>query len=584
VSTVDLNLQRGHAILQACAEAGVCDLVLSPGSRSTPLVLAAEAVAPRLRIHIATDERAAGFFALGLAHATGAPVALLCTSGSAGAHYLPALVEARATHLPLVVLTADRPAELHGCGAPQTIPQRDLFGAHVVASEHLEAAEPGEQPRLVVTASRLVQAALAPGGGPVHLNVAFREPLWQPEACTPLPAPRSPRIVQGPRRLERREVRRLARRLAAVKRGAIVAGPRAPRASDPRWRAVVSELGQRLGWPVLADPTSQLRFGRPASAPIIVGYDGLLRDAAWASDHRAEQVLRLGRLPTSGAAQAWLGRASAQILVDADGDWHDPWWAAEALYACDPLVLCADLLAELPACPHRDWSDAWQAADRQAAEATAALLEHDLWGGAIASAVASALPAGAALHVASSLAIRDLEGFADRAASVAVFANRGAHGIDGTLATALGESASGRFDPVVVLAGDLAFLHGLSDLAHLPPAHPLVVVCVDNDGGGIFDHLAVARHPSAFERAFVTPHGQDLGRLGAAFGLETRSLASLPELRQALAVALGGSAGSHRWLLHVPIDRTRDLELHQAAWAATARALTFQGPTTKEAA
>jgi 2-succinyl-5-enolpyruvyl-6-hydroxy-3-cyclohexene-1-carboxylate synthase len=555
------NAEFAAALVGALAAGGVRDAVVSPGSRSTPLALALAARAD-LRVHVLVDERAAGFVALGLARASGAPVALLATSGSAGAHWLPALVEAALSCVPLVAITANRPDDLQGCGAPQTIEQRGLFGPHVRWSAQVgppRAGGPAGWPAAV--AARAVDKAKGPPAGPVHLDVPFREPLWSPGL--PTPAPRvAPRVLRAAPAVDARLAAEVAALLDAP-RGVIVAGPRAVASADDAGR--VLRLARARGWPVLADPVSGLRgLDDPT---LVLAADALLRQPA--PELRPDVVLRLGQPPTSKATTTWLEACGATtVLVDEAGDWQDPTHSA-ALLAVAPAGLLCDALggqeqardfggagkgfrsdsraegqgshggtpAATPKSRGDVWLAAWRAADDAAQAVLAAAAKDGLWEGSVARAVVEALPAGAALHVASSLAIREVDAFGGAAApGVRVTSNRGCNGIEGTLATAAG--AALHRGPVVALLGDLAFVHDLDGLA---AAHeldlPLVAVVVDNGGGAIFQQLSVAAHP-AFERLFLTPSRLDLD--AAAVGLGARVLVArdLATLRAALREAL----------------------------------------------
>lgn len=536
------NAEFAAALVGALAAGGVRDAVVSPGSRSTPLALAFAARAD-LRVHVLVDERAAGFVALGLARASGAPVALLATSGSAGAHWLPALVEASLSCVPLVAITANRPDDLQGCGAPQTIEQRGLFGPHVRWSAQVGPPRAGGPPGWpAAVAARAFDRAKGPPAGPVHLDVPFREPLWAPGL--PAPAGRvAPRVVRPAPAVDAGLAAEVAALLEAP-RGLIVAGPRAVASADDAAR--VLRLARARGWPVLADPASGLRGHDDPT--LVLGADALLRSPP--PGLRPDVVLRLGQPPTSKATTTWLDACRATtVLVDEAGDWLDPTHTA-ALLAIAPAGLLCDALGGQEHGP--GWLDAWRAADDAARGALADAARDGLWEGSVARAVVEALPAGAALHVASSLAIREVDAFGGAPApGVAVTSNRGCNGIEGTLATAAGAALAGR-RPVVALLGDLAFVHDLDGLA---AAHeldlPLVAVVVDNGGGAIFQQLPVAAHP-AFERLFLTPSRLDLDAASAGLGARVRVARDLATLRGALREAL---ARPERLVIRAVVDR-----------------------------
>ena len=580
--TAAANARFASRLVQALLRGGAREAVISPGSRNTPLALALLA-APGLRAHVVLDERVAGFVALGLAKASGRPVLLSCTSGSAGAHYLPALVEARALRLPLVALTANRPAELWDNGAPQTIEQRGLFGEQVGWTRQLAAPTPTPTPNEAAWLRRLVAQALA-CAGPVHFDLAFREPLWAPGceprvAAAPAPAPRPPA------RLE------LAAppALLSARRGLIVVGPEAAAPADEEdFTREVLALGGALGWPVLADPLARVRW----SGAAIGAADTLLRDPELAARLRPDAVLRFGRVPTSKPVQRLLAEVPC-LLVDRHGDWHDPSLGAEQLLVGEASALAAALrevsaersgsAAARADSAGADFAASWRAADRAAraalgeacraepgllpSAADAALSAGASWAGAAVAAVVDASPAGGALHVASSMPIRDLDAFGGaEAAALRVSGNRGANGIDGTLATACGVALA-RAQPVTVLCGDLAFLHDASGLlAARGLGVTLTIVVLDNGGGGIFHYLPIEAHP-AFERLFLTPQPAELEPLAAAAGAAYLRLADLSELRAALSTPAQGVR-----VLHLSYERERDLACHAQAYAAAAAA------------
>lgn len=532
--------------LIACAqvdEASVVDVVLSPGSRSTPLVLAFEAC-PQARLHNVLDERAAAFFALGLARARRQPAILLCTSGSAGTHWYPAVVEAAGSRVPLLLLTADRPVELQDCGAPQTMNQQQLFGPHVRLFADLGAprdAGGGSAPRFwQVRAAQAVDAATGAVPGPVHLNVAFREPLWAPGVHALAEVGPAPRVVRGAPQVDAASVAAFAARLQ-VERGVIVCGPRSP--DDGGLAAAVTALAARLQWPILAEPTSGLRFGSHPKDCIVSTGDALLRDAVFAADHAPQCVLRIGAMPTSKPMTQWLGQQGAgrTILVEPSGQWLDPTLGVDTLLVAEPVALCRTLTEQLPARTHSAWLPAWREADESAGAALRHGCGEGFWGGAVVRELMEALPAGAGLHVASSMAVRDLDSFAPpRTSDVRVWCNRGTNGIDGTLACFLGAATAWQEDPAVALMGDLAFLHdvGALLLGNALRGQSATVVVVNNQGGSIFDFLPIAQHPSAFAPHFRTPQVATIGALCAAAEVRSARVISREGLRAALQESL----------------------------------------------
>lgn len=549
---------------------------MSPGSRNTPLVMAV-AQTSEITSHVVLDERSAGFFALGMARALGEPVALLCTSGSAGAHYLPALIEAYYSNIPLLALTADRPAELQDCGAPQTVAQSQMFGAHVRASFELQAPYTG-MPQLnwlSTLATRAVEVATGAVPGPVHLNVPFREPLWEPAAPVDDHAVKMPpRILRGENILSPAVVAMLADRLAAQERGVFVCGPMAPDARQtPRLRTALTQLAECLGWPILAEPTSQLRFALPNDQSLITSYDLLLREQTWAHSMAPSCVVRIGQLPTSKALQEWLAREGSgkTILIEATGAWRDPAHSADTLLVAEPAQVFEQLLNVLTARRAAStYLQQWRRAEQLLAPKIAAACSDDLlWEGAVARQLVESLPAGASLHVASSMPVRDLDAFAPSLPRVVnVYANRGANGIDGTLASAFGAASVAGEGPLWVLMGDLAFFHDASSLALARDTRATVVI-LNNGGGGIFDFLPIAASlgdAPAFQRFFTTEQQIDIGALCVAYGAVWKQVTTMSEMKHVFAQRHNDlkMSGHGVLVIEVAIARQANVARHRA--------------------
>ena len=566
-----------RAFLDELARCGLREACTSPGSRSTPLVLSL-ARDPRIRATSHLDERSGSFFALGLAKTSGRPVALACTSGSAAANYAPAVIEAHEARVPLLVLTADRPPELRDVGAGQTIDQVKLYGR--AAKWYLEVDEaPATAERMRwmrQLACRAFWTSLDGRPGPVHLNFSLREPLVLEESLPEVepggggrpdgrPWVTRPfvRAEAGPRTVES-----LAGDLAARPRGVVVAG-RAER--DPGLGAAVASFAARLALPLLAEPLSGARRGAAA----VAHYDALLRDADFASAHRPELVLRIGDLPTSKPLRTWLAALDAeQVALDAEGAWQDPAGVVGARIAANPRATLAALTPE-----HRDagdpaWLERWRSADRTTAGAIAATLGDELSEPRVAAELAGALPPEATLLTASSMPIRDLETFAaardDGAHGIRILSNRGANGIDGTVAAALG-AAAGSERPVVLHIGDVALAYDLTALLSARRLElELTIVLVNNDGGGIFHFLPVAREGEDFEQHVATPHGLDFAQAAALFGARHVHVTDAAALRAELARSLGSGAVT---IVEVRTDRDANVALHRRVWDAVRVAL-----------
>ncbi len=561
-----LRLRRG-------ARAGGLRLaVVSPGSRSTPLAVALWRQ-PEIEVSVIVDERSAAFFALGAAQASGEPAALLCTSGTALANYHPAVCEADESGIPLVVLSADRPPELRGIGAGQTIDQVKTFGSSVrwFCEVGIHAADDDGLLHYRSVACRALAAARGEvRPGPVHLNLPWREPL------APLPVEGAV-TATDPLALEGREGRPLtavtqvdlepsvflldemAGHIGDAISGAIVAG----RQLDPELREPLAHLARVSGFPILADPASQLRCGPHDRSHVVAAYDLLLRDEHFARSVVPELVLRFGEMPTSKPLRTWLAESGAdQIVVDPSGGWNEPTNRAAAILRADPTECASGWAARLEGLEGRErpLPDRWLVAERAAQAALDASIAE---GGEIAEpalhrALGAAHRDGDLVYTASSMPIRDQEAFlAPSGTDVHFLCNRGANGIDGLVSSGIGAAhASGR--PTTIVVGDLGLLHDLGGLAALREVStPVRIVVIDNNGGGIFHFLPqeAALPEDEFEALLGTPRGVDAAKAAALFDLPHRRLQSLSELPEALAAGTG--------LIEVRTDRGTNVEAHR---------------------
>ena len=540
--TIDTYLLL-RAFVDELARCGVAGACTSPGSRSTPLVLTL-ARQPGLQTWSHVDERVAGFFALGVAKHSGRPAAVACTSGTAAAHYLPAVIEAREARIPLVVLTADRPPELREVGAGQTIDQLKLYGdaAMWFFAVGTLRATPERLRWMRRLAFRAYETAVSGRPGAVHLNFALREPLVLDEPLPPADDEPLPRA--------RRRPPAAAVELEVGERAVIVAGRHE---RDDGLAAALPAAAAALGAPLLADPLSGARRG-PAA---VAHYDDLLRDEGFAVAHGPDTVIRVGDLPTCKPLRQWLAGldGARQVAFDPERAWQDPAAVVGEVLDADPAAWAQSIAGPSRASA---WLDAWRRADDAAAEAIAAELGDAISEPAVARALA-ALPSEVTVFTASSMPVRDVEAFwPARDAPPRVLAHRGANGIDGTLAAAFGAAAAGA--RVVVHLGDVALAH---DLGALLSASRLglgiTIVLVDNAGGGIFDFLPVASQTDAFEEHVATPTGLDAERVAALFGLRYERVEELGALREAPGT-----------LLHVRTDRAENVALHRRLHEAVA--------------
>jgi 2-succinyl-5-enolpyruvyl-6-hydroxy-3-cyclohexene-1-carboxylate synthase len=557
----DPNSIFAAALVEGWLARGVTDAVISPGSRSAPLALALLR-APDMRTHVFLDERSAAFFALGLGRAAGRPAVVVCTSGTAGAHFHPAVLEAHHGRVPLIVCTADRPPELHRVGAPQTIEQEHLYGEALRASflpAAPELATDDDAGREMVRAAAESLAgdsldaalgSLGGGCGPVHCNLPFREPLVpreMPEPIAPIPGGR-PKLGVN---------RMLAPPLPIVGGGRvlIVAG----------WGASRDLQQIPAGVPVLADPLSNLRAGDDA----IGAYEALLRIPRFVNEHRPDLVVRIGAPLTSRVAMEWLDRSIPQVLIDADHAGLDPYRSASEVIT----RTVGSLKFTEPLDPA--YATSWHAAERAARQRIDAYLDAfaPTFETRVARDVAAVIPDGGALVVGSSMPVRDLDWGMRPRSGLTLYANRGVNGIDGFVSTALGIAAGRDRAPVVALTGDLGFLHDANGLINAAARGlDAVFVVVDNRGGGIFSFLpqgdAMRVAPDEFEQLFGTPADVDLAALASLHGLPFDRVTDPGAVAPTVAAAI--DAGGTRVVI-VPTDRPASVERHGGLWAAVAR-------------
>jgi 2-succinyl-5-enolpyruvyl-6-hydroxy-3-cyclohexene-1-carboxylate synthase len=578
----------------------------------------------RFKLWMHLDERSGAFFALGLARKTAEPVAIVCTSGTAAANCMPAVVEARMAQVPLLVLTADRPPELRDVGAPQTIDQIRFYGAQVKWS--VEMATPAPSADLLryarTTACRAVATSAAAPAGPVHLNFPFREPLTpvaipgefldhlpgdalfgrhnsQPYARVEVPnaghsgagAP-SGALWEG---AGAAAFPALAARLLRARRGLIVAGPmRAPGIAEP-----LARLAGLLGYPILADPLSGLRAGRHDRSLVLTTYDAFLRDEHFITCLVPEVVIRFGAMPTSKPVLQYLQRYPAveQILV-VHGGWPDSSLLVSHVIESDVVDFCRVLATTIDALATTlpvgtastlggTWVQTWVETDRRAGQALAATLGgmQELFEGRVFAELAELLPDGATLLAGNSMPVRDLDSFfPGTGRAIDILANRGANGIDGVVSTALGVAAAGA-GPTVLAIGDISLYHDMNGLLAARQYNlDLTIVLLNNDGGGIFSFLPQATTPlvddredatatdraALFETLFGTPHGLEFRHVAALYGATYSSVAGWTGFREAVRASIA-HGGLH--LVEVPTDRARNVVLHRRCWPAVAEAI-----------
>jgi 2-succinyl-5-enolpyruvyl-6-hydroxy-3-cyclohexene-1-carboxylate synthase len=608
--------------------AGIRDAIVCPGSRSTPVALALRAHAG-VHVQVLIDERSAGFFALGLARTTRRPVVLLATSGTAVVNFAPAVVEASLARVPLVVLTADRPDELLDRGAPQTIDQNHLYGSHAkwFVRLDLDSTAPDGVANARFVAARAVATASEGPAGPVQIDLPLREPLI-PAGDLGAVAPMAgagagagakgdpfASALQGRRHLDEEQLTALGRRLASIERGLIVAGP----LDDPATHEPIARLAAATGFPILADPLSGLRTGGHDRSMVVTHADHLVRPGMWLDAHRPDLIVRFGAMPTSKPLTELFRTSAAQLIaIDGDGGWResalvpatfvhsDVAWTAAALAdevrsatagagwasatgAAGTAANTAAGARTVTGAWTRDWLDAESTAESALTQWLGGLVEP--FEGAPFRTLTDLLPAGSILWAGNSMPVRDLDDWLpSRESALRVMSNRGANGIDGIVSTALGSAAgsggssgtgsAAPVGPVALVVGDVSFLHDVGALVTARLAKPdLLVVLVNNDGGGIFSLLPQARAsapgaglPEHFEELFGTPHGIDLGAIVRSIGFRHRLVkpGHPTDLHAAIATELRETGLR---VVELRTDRARNAKLHHEAAAAVASAL-----------
>ncbi|WP_066063219.1 2-succinyl-5-enolpyruvyl-6-hydroxy-3-cyclohexene-1-carboxylic-acid synthase [Neobacillus soli] len=497
------------AFVAELLSSGVTDVVVSPGSRSTPMAMVM-AEHPTLKVHIHVDERSAAFFALGIAKASNRPVAILCTSGTAAANYFPAIVEARYARVPLIVLTADRPHELREVGAPQAIDQIHLYGRQV--KWFAEMALPENSQEIIryarTVCARAAAIATEAPKGPVHLNFPFREPLipkLDDELFQLQERPKGyVKIHNGDLTIDNIQLKEIAGRISGKEKGIIVCG----NIADEQFADAVTLLSKALDFPILADPLSQLRSGKHSQENIIESYDTFLRNEDAKSYLKPDVILRFGAMPISKALTIFLkeNADADQFVVDGGGGWRDPAALSTDMIFCNETIFCEKLLTFIDSKPSSGFLEDWKKVNKLSKENMTPVRDvTELSEGRLFYQLADMLPVGATLFVGNSMPIRDLDSFfLNNDKEIKVMANRGANGIDGTVSTALGAALYSK--SVYLVLGDLTFFHDLNGLiaAKLYDID-IHIILVNNNGGGIFSFLPQSEHPKNFELLFGTP-------------------------------------------------------------------------------
>ena len=569
----DIQSSFVSEFVDSLVQLGIEDVCVCPGSRSTPLALTFRRD-PRIKVWMHVDERSAAYFALGIAKRSKLPVAIVSTSGTAAVNFAPAAVEAFFARVPLLLLTADRPAYARDIGTNQTINQVSLYGSHVKWSVDVQIPD---DPNVSLAyaksiAGRSVRGALEEPAGPVHLNFPFREPLLPEQG-----GKRLHHVERGGQdnvcsanqplsRYSPEDFAPLRRALHDAERPLIVCGEQ----DDPSFPDAVTTLAREIGAPVLADPLSQVRCG-PQHSPIVIdAYDAFLRDEEIARRLSPDFVLRFGAPPVSKALLQFLerNRSCNQVLADPGGS-RDPALSASDIVRLNPASLCHAILDGVPDQPAPtlgpgapDWVASWTDTNTRARSALAARIaqERGLSEPGVFADLNEVLPAGGTLFAGNSMPIRDLDAmFPGGTRDIRFIANRGASGIDGIVSTTLGVSAASE-EPLVLVIGDLSFYHDMNGLlAARRYGLSATIVLVNNDGGGIFSMLPQSTDPH-FEEVFATPTGLDFKHAADMYGLEYYCITSRQEFRDLVSRSLDSEGVT---LLEIRTDRGSNAKLHR---------------------
>ncbi len=553
---------------------GVTDIVISPGSRSTPLAMTI-AEHPDIKEWIVIDERSAAFFAMGIAKKTGRAVALVCTSGTAAANYFPAIVEANYSRVPLIVLTADRPHELRDIGAPQAIEQLKLYGDYVKWFQEMALPEASENMLSYVRnkSARAVFMANEGNPGPVQLNFPFRDPLvpdfsienlWSNQSSDP----RNP-TVEGKKQLSTNQISSVIEKLKGKGRGLIVCGPQ----TDQELAQAVTQVAEAWGLPVLADPLSQLRAGEHAKDLIVETYDAIFRDERLRNKLRPDYIIRFGAMPVSKPYLFYVNENKhiPQFVVENYTGFREPTGNNTEFIFSDAVLFCKALLSiEYTPEQDKEWLEDWQSMNRIAKKHLLAEDSAEINEGEAVRALVDVIPESSSIYVGNSMAVRDLDTFFFTTPKhLSILANRGANGIDGMVSSGLGAAITGA--PVTLVVGDLSFYHDLNALL-IAKQYKLniTILLINNNGGGIFSFLPQSQEKKHFEVLFGTPVDIEFKHAVQMYGGMYASAGTEEELKAVLY-----DSYQHKGLsvVEVKTDRETNTSWHRSKWKAIAEEL-----------
>ncbi|GAB3047481.1 2-succinyl-5-enolpyruvyl-6-hydroxy-3-cyclohexene-1-carboxylic-acid synthase [Virgibacillus ainsalahensis] len=548
---------------------GITDVVISPGSRSTPLSLMMTEH-KGINEWIVLDERSAAFFALGMAKETKRSVALVCTSGTAAANYFPAIVEAHYSRVPLVILTADRPHELRDVGAPQAIEQIKLYGDYVKWFQEMALPEASSAMLNYVRskAARAVYMANEGNPGPVHLNFPFREPLnpdFSLENIWKSPSEReqsfSP-VIGGDKRLSQQQIQQLVDKLQGKKKGVIVCGPQV----DMNFAEAITKLADKWGLPILADPLSQVRAGDHPKDRIIETYDAFLRNESVRKQLKPDFIIRFGAMPVSKPYLFYVKEhpEATQFILEKHTGYREPTGNSTEFIFTDPVLFCEDMM-KTDMNFDSEWFEEWLEMNEIAKRHLLTGMETAITEGEAVRGMLEVIPDYSSLYVGNSMAVRDVDTFfMTTEKHISVLANRGANGIDGMISSGLGAAAAGK--PVTLLLGDLSFFHDMNGL--LAAKHyrlNITILLINNNGGGIFSFLPHLNNEKHFEALFGTPADIDFEQSTQMYGGHHVVVTQEPELKEALARSYKQQGLT---VIEVQTDRTANVQWHRNKWKA----------------
>jgi len=567
---------------------GVKYASISPGSRNTPLTIAF-AKNKKIKTYIHIDERSSGFFALGLAKASGTPVAIVCTSGTATAELYPAIIEAYQQRVPLIVCTADRPPELLDMGANQTINQRNIYKNHIRYFNDVGLPTPTVKKiqQLKNTAQRAVLESTAKSRGPVHLNFPFRKPFepktYTDEIDSKILEFSNKKIKQNKAVINLLDkdiskqpwFNKIIRQIKKSKKGLIIVGPEN---YNSKFLKNCQTLSHKLGYPVLADGTSQLRFGRHPKENIITVFDAFLRSNKFVQNHQPDIILQFGRTITSKGLDTFLEKCDApRFMINEYGDWFDPSDQAVGSYACKPYLFCEKILEHINLNTQHKKNHIWLKSFKNA-EAVSLKLKNRIVDnssfpneGRIINEIIKTVPDDCQIMLSNSMPVRDFDYFASNTnKKIVIFNNRGASGIDGITSTALGISAAGN-KPTVLITGDLAFYYDMNGLLSARNYKiPLVIVLINNNGGGIFEILPISNYKEIFNKYFVVPHNMDFSPFVKAYGGRYKGIKSWKDFNISLRSAIRSKKLN---VIEVKTNASKSLQIRKKFWKAVSEKL-----------